>query len=122
MSFVGPLFQNPDFNSTVQLRQSFSKMKIAIAWWSMFACSATALASSCYLAWASLTSSAVAGCDGGSVFDCSHVLHSRWSNVMSIPVSIPAIAIHITVLTMLLLKGISPFGFPRALRSGISPY
>lgn len=78
-----------------------------IAWWCMFACSATAFATSCYLAWASLTSSAVAGCDGGSVFDCSHVLHSRWSNVMSIPVSIPAMAIHLTVLAMLLVKPVS---------------
>lgn len=107
MSFAGPLFQNPQFNSTVQLRQSFSKMKTVIAWWSMFACSTTALVTSCYLAWASLTSSAVAGCDGGSVFDCSHVLHSRWSNVLSIPVSIPAMAIHMTVLAMLLVKPVS---------------
>ena len=107
MSFVGPLFRNPEFHSTVQLRQSFSKFKTAIAWWSMFACSATALVTSCYLAWASLTSSAVAGCDGGSVFDCSHVLHSRWSNVMSIPVSIPAMAVHMTVLAMLLVKPVS---------------
>ena len=107
MSFVGQLFQNPEFNATVPLRQSFSKMKIAIVWWSMFACSATSLVTSCYLAWASLTSSAVAGCNGGSVFDCSHVLHSRWSNVMSIPVSIPAIAVHFTVLSMLLFKPVS---------------
>ncbi len=107
MSFVGPLFRNPEFQSTVQLRQSFSKLKTVIAWWSMFACSATALMTSCYLAWASLTSSAVAGCDGGSVFDCSHVLHSRWSNVMSIPVSIPAMAIHMTVLAMLMVKPVS---------------
>ncbi len=112
MSIGGQLFGNPEFTPTVHLRQSFSKMRIAssdlsiptIAWWSMFACSATALAASCYLAWASLTSSAVAGCDGGSVFDCSHVLHSQWSSVMSIPVSLPAIAVHLAVLTMLLAK------------------
>lgn len=73
----------------------------------MFACSSVALASSCYLAWASLTSSAVAGCGGGSIFDCSHVLHSRWASVLSVPVSIPAIATHILVLTMLLLNPIS---------------
>jgi uncharacterized membrane protein/protein-disulfide isomerase len=78
--------------------------KVAFVWWTMFACSATALISSSYLAWASLTSSAVAGCGGGSVFDCSHVLHSKWSTVLSIPVSIPAIATHLLVLSMLLSK------------------
>lgn len=72
------------------------------AWWTMLACSLTALATSGYLAWSSLTSSPVAGCGGGSVFDCSHVLHTRWSTVLSVPVSIPAIAIHLTILCLLL--------------------
>lgn len=75
-----------------------------LVWWTMFSCSATALVSSSYLAWASLTSSAVAGCSGESVFDCSHVLHSKWSTVLSIPVSIPAIATHLIVLSMLMSK------------------
>ena len=76
------------------------------AWWGMLLASATALCTSCYLAWASLTSSPVAGCSSGSVFDCSHVLHSRWSTIFSIPVSIPAIATHILLLSMLLGKSI----------------
>lgn len=76
------------------------------AWWGMLLSSATALCTSCYLAWASLTSSPVAGCGSGSVFDCSHVLHSRWSNIFSIPVSIPAIATHLLLLSMLLGKSI----------------
>ncbi len=67
----------------------------------MFAASFTALISSAYLAWSSLTSSPVAGCSGGSVFDCSHVLHSRWSSVLSIPVSLPAMATHGLILSML---------------------
>jgi protein-disulfide isomerase/uncharacterized membrane protein len=75
-----------------------------IARWTMFGCSSVAFLTSSYLAWASLTSSAVAGCGGGSIFDCSHVLHSRWASVMSVPVSIPSIAIHLLVLTMLLLN------------------
>ncbi len=74
----------------------------------MFACSSIAFATSCYLAWAAFTSSAVAGCGGGSVFDCSHVLHSRWSTVLTIPVSVPAIVTHTLILTMLMAKSISP--------------
>lgn len=67
----------------------------------MFLASSTALLSSAYLAWSSLTSSPVAGCSGGSVFDCSHVLHSRWSSVASVPVSLPAMATHGLILAML---------------------
>ncbi len=73
-------------------------------WWTMMACSVVAIASSTYLAWASFTSSAVAGCNGGSVFDCDHVLHSRWSSVLSLPVSIPAIATHALVIGLLLTR------------------
>ncbi len=72
-----------------------------VTWWCMFLASSAALLSSAYLAWSSLTSSAVAGCSGGSVFDCSHVLHSRWSSVLSIPVSLPAMATHGLILGML---------------------
>ena len=110
MSFVDLRFQNLIRVSTVHSRQRFSRVISsnnemiipAVAWWIMLACSATAFLTSSYLAWASLTSSAVAGCDGGSIFNCNHVLHSQWSHVMSIPVSIPAIVLHMVVLSMLL--------------------
>ncbi len=72
----------------------------------MLLASTIALCTSCYLAWASITSSPVAGCGSGSIFDCSHVLHSRWSTIFSIPVSIPAIATHLLLLSMLLSKSI----------------
>ena len=75
-------------------------------WWTMLLASGTALCTSCYLAWASITSSPFAGCGSGTVFDCSHVLHSRWSTIFSIPVSIPAIAIHLLLISMLLGKSI----------------
>lgn len=72
-----------------------------VTWWCMFLASSAALISSAYLAWSSFTASPVAGCSAGSVFDCSHVLHSRWSTVLSIPVSVPAMAIHSMILGML---------------------
>jgi uncharacterized membrane protein/protein-disulfide isomerase len=46
-----------------------------------------ALGISAYLAYASMTSSEVAGCSGGEIFDCSHVLYSKWSKVLGFPVS-----------------------------------
>lgn len=44
---------------------------------------------SCYLAYTTLTASEVAGCGGGT-FDCSHVLNSKYSKWMGVPVSILA--------------------------------
>lgn len=77
------------------------------AWWTMLACSVIALGTSSYLAYSSFTSSPVAGCSGGSVFDCGHVLHSRWSKVATVPVSVPAILTHISVIALLLFRPIS---------------
>ncbi|QDV41327.1 Vitamin K epoxide reductase family protein [Stieleria neptunia] len=74
----------------------------ARAWWVMLIVSVVALGTSGYLAWSSFTASPVAGCDGGSVFNCEHVLHSRWSTVLSLPVSVPALVLYSTVLSLLL--------------------
>lgn len=38
------------------------------------------------------------------MFDCDHVLHSRWSTVLSIPVSVLAVATHMLVLATLFAK------------------
>ena len=58
----------------------------------------TALGLSGYLSWAALTSSSVAGCDGGQIFDCSHVLHTKWSKVYGIPVGVPAVGLYLAAL------------------------
>ncbi len=59
---------------------------------------------SCYLAWVGLTSSKVAGCDGG-MFDCSHVMTSRWSQVLGVPVGVPAAVLY--GLTLVAIAGAS---------------
>ena len=56
------------------------------------------LLASAYLGYVGLTASKVVGCDGG-LFNCDHVLTSRWSTVMGIPVSLPAVALYTVVLT-----------------------
>lgn len=62
-----------------------------------------AFAVSTYLGWVALTSSKIAGC-GGELFDCGHVISSRWSLWMGIPVSLLAsltyawIAVHLAVI------------------------
>jgi len=46
-----------------------------------------ALGISAYLTYVSVTASEIAGCSGGELFDCSHVIYSKWSKVFGIPVS-----------------------------------
>ena len=62
-----------------------------------------ALAISGYLAYTSLTASTVAGCSGG-LFDCGHVLHSRWSRWFGIPVSVLACFTYVIMLASLQLS------------------
>ncbi|QDT01963.1 Vitamin K epoxide reductase family protein [Rubripirellula lacrimiformis] len=107
--FHDGFFARPNTNRTSRVnasRAESSSLPPAV-WWTMFVASGIALATSTYLAWSSLTSSPVAGCSGGSLFDCSHVLHTRWSSVLSVPVSIPAIATHLTLITLLLIRPVS---------------
>jgi uncharacterized membrane protein/protein-disulfide isomerase len=56
---------------------------------------------SCYLAFAALTSTDVAGCGGGRYFDCSHVLQSKFSKWMGLPVSLLAAANYLVMLLAL---------------------
>ena len=57
-----------------------------------------ALGISGYLTYASITASEIAGCGGGSIFDCGHVLHSKWSKFAGIPVSGLALMTYIGML------------------------
>ncbi|MCC6125354.1 MAG: thioredoxin domain-containing protein [Pirellulales bacterium] len=57
-------------------------------------CSGAAFAAAAYLAWASLTGGAMAGCMGLPRFDCQHVLSSRWAYWFTIPVSLPGAAVY----------------------------
>lgn len=75
--------------------------------WTMLLCSLIALASSSYLAWSAVSSSPVAGCGGSELFDCEHVLHSRWSTVLGIPVSFAAMAAHAMIISLLLVRPVS---------------
>ncbi|MEO8270831.1 MAG: vitamin K epoxide reductase family protein [Aureliella sp.] len=62
-----------------------------------------ALTTSSYLAWVAFNSGSVAGCGSGSTFDCSHVLSSRWSSLLGIPVSVPAVLLYALVSVILVV-------------------
>ena len=72
--------------------------------------SAIALVISTYLAYATFTMSEVAGCGSGNIFDCGHVLHSKWSKTIGIPVSVFAIVTHIALITGLFFNLSDRFG------------
>ncbi len=62
--------------------------------------SSTALTISLYLSYVAFTSSKVAGC-GGGVFDCEHVLNSKWSTMLGLPVGAWAASLYLSVLAAL---------------------
>lgn len=66
--------------------------------------SAIGLGISVYMTWIGLTGSTVAGCDGG-LFNCDHVLTSRWSKFLGIPVGLPAAGLYTGLLVLLALIG-----------------
>ena len=61
--------------------------------WTLRALCGVALTISGYLTWVALNKSGVAGC-GGSVFDCDHVLSSRWSMWFTTPVAMGAVGLY----------------------------
>lgn len=64
--------------------------------------SVIALAISCYLGYVSVTASEIAGC-GTGLFDCSHVLTSKYSSWMGLPVSLMAAGVYAVMVASLLL-------------------
>lgn len=69
--------------------------------WALRGLAITGLGLTAYLTWSALTASPVAGCGGGDVFDCSHVLNSKWSKIGSIPVGVPAFGLYCTLVSAL---------------------
>jgi uncharacterized membrane protein len=69
--------------------------------WSLRLLCCVALGVTGYLALKALRSEDVAGCSGGAVWDCDLALHSRWSKVLSLPVSVPAFCLYAVLLTAL---------------------
>ncbi|EGF24387.1 vitamin K epoxide reductase family protein [Rhodopirellula baltica] len=58
---------------------------------------AIALLLSGYLAYVGFMSSQVVGCDGG-LFNCDHVLTTRWAKIFGVPVSMLAVTLYLVVI------------------------
>ncbi len=77
----------------------------AFVLWAIRALSVAALGVSSYLAWLALTGQTAAGCGGAGGMSCERVLSSRWSYVMDVPVSIPALSLWLTVVFVSIFAG-----------------
>lgn len=86
-----------------QQKLHLSRQRTAPWQWVFGTLSTMACLTSAYLAWVAVTAGSVAGCGSGQVFDCSHVLTSRWSSFFGLPVSIFAVALHLSVMTLLIV-------------------
>jgi uncharacterized membrane protein len=86
---------------TLKFPRAGGSLSRPFAWTLRLLCLA-ALGVTGYLALTALRSEDVAGCGSGAVFDCSYVLHSRWSKFLDLPVSVPAFALYAVVMTALL--------------------
>ncbi len=71
--------------------------------WLMRFVAVGALLVAIYLAWSTLVVGSVAGCGGGAVMDCNHVLQSKYSKVLGVPVSIPASALYVVLIAALFM-------------------
>ena len=68
-----------------------------------------ALTISGYLTYASLTASEIAACGGGALFDCGHVLYSKWSKFAGFPVSGLALGTYVAMIGATIFTGWSGF-------------
>ena len=68
-----------------------------------------ALSISVYLTWVSLTASHVVGCGGGSIFNCNHVIYSKWSKLFGTPVAAMASLTYIGMSAALIVTGMKRF-------------
>ena len=82
-------------------------------WIAVLACVCViALGVSGYLGWVALTSSKVAGCGGGRLFNCGHVISSRWSLWLGIPVSLLASGLYTVMGAALIIGSSSRYSSP----------
>ena len=58
----------------------------------------TGLSIASYLAWHGFMASEVAGCSSSQVFDCSHVLNSRFSKIFGMPVGMMAVGTYAVII------------------------
>jgi uncharacterized membrane protein/protein-disulfide isomerase len=62
---------------------------------------------SIYLTYVTATASEVVGCSGGELFDCGHVIYSKWSKFLTMPVSALAVGTYAAMIVATIVTSIS---------------
>ena len=91
----------------------------SISNWVMILIAGAGLSLASYLSWIGLSSSKVVGCGDGQVFDCSHVIYSKWSTVFEMPVALPATALYVTTLLAIVTRMFSQRDSVRRIASSV---
>lgn len=94
-----------------RVRVEFRRLRMPSKWF-LFALAIPmliALGISGYLSYVSITASEIAGCSGGKLFDCAHVIYSKWSKVFGFPVSGLAVLTYVGMITALAVASIERF-------------
>ncbi|HTN77584.1 MAG TPA: vitamin K epoxide reductase family protein [Pirellulaceae bacterium] len=82
--------------------------------WPLRAIALIAVVLSGYLTWLALTGETAAGCGQGGTLDCAHVLRTRWSKWLDLPVALPALSLWLTTLLLTLFGGrLAPLNLQR---------
>lgn len=68
-----------------------------------------ALGISAYLTYVTATASEVVGCSGGELFDCGHVIYSKWSKFLGFPVSSLALVTYVAMIAALCVTATKRF-------------
>ena len=96
-----PSFDNADVGTSEVLLTTSAELPSVRFVWSLRLICGAALGISVYLAWTAFSMGNVYGCSSGDVIDCEHVLTSRWSKVMGVPVSVPAAGLYASLIALL---------------------
>jgi len=96
-----PSFDNSDVGTSGALSLTSAELPSVGFVWSLRLICAAALGISGYLAWTAFSMGNVYGCGSGTLIDCEHVLTSRWSKVMGVPVSVPAAGLYASLIALL---------------------
>ncbi|MCH2202609.1 MAG: thioredoxin domain-containing protein [Fuerstiella sp.] len=91
---------SPEFNTGVT-GDPFTALGSGKWIWILRVLTTVALGISGYLMWTALTGRTVAGCGSGELFDCQHVLNSKWSKFGPLPVGLLAFVLYSCVLSAL---------------------
>lgn len=117
-SYAGQAAFSPPLAAPASTPQALEARRLRWLFTAVVMLSVAALSVSGYLSYVALTSSKILGCGSGGTFDCDHVLTSKWSTMLGVPVAAWASSLYLSVLVALLASARSATSpVPSAMRT-----